>query len=497
MSSRFLTKVIVRIGGIKNTGSPHDEQFQAGMRQVPSEGSVIKFDDTLLDRARGYLSETQRAVLLSSKLIDAGAQVPPCVDFVSILMLDHGHWYLQTVCPSFDITEIGDLSPPSQWIFACLVRTVSACYESVSRQLQGFPVSALQYHLSAERLTNEINVSQKSLRHRFILSLTVGGSTSMLEALLFHGLSMGDLSTYYLEKATERKRLDMAYLLFNYGASLSLETSTHLLELARADLKKLLLDPRKSEAFCHLLRRTLESCGPLQEISNEHAIFESLIRIFQTALLQSKTQYVCSSKSSFDSSTSNVIIRLLLEAGLFRDSKLPARYWSFNLLLLTNDTIDESPLTLAIYARNAYAIGLLLKFGYDVDESISCVNDANKCDCMEHKGTPLMYAIWLRFTEAVAILLEAGADVTKMGARGQTAPELAKVCLSAPIAQESIVCTKDTCLGDCVDNTGSRHRIFTMICANVKTSRGKTYEEFIDTFKNLSLLRFASKLTAY
>ncbi len=283
-------------------------------------------------------------------------------------MSDHGLWYLQNICPTLDITELGDLSPPSQWIFACLVRTVSACYDSVSRQLQGFPANALQSYISAEHLANEINSSHETLRHRFLLSLTVGGSTPMLEALLFCGLSMGDLAPYYLGKATERKRLDMVYLLFSYGASLSLETSTQLLEHARPDLKTLLLDPRKSEAFCYLLRQTLESCGPLQEINHEHAIFESLIRIFQTALLQSKTQFTCSSKSSTDSSTSNVIIRLLLEAGLFRDSKLPARYWSFSLSLLTNDTIDESPLTLAIYTRNAYAIRLLLKCGYDVDE---------------------------------------------------------------------------------------------------------------------------------
>ena len=41
--------------------------------------------------------------------------------------------------------------------------------------------------------------------------------------------------------------------------------------------------------------------------------------------------------------------------------------------------------------------------------------------CVECKGTPLKYAVWLGIVEAVATLLAAGADVIKMGAQGQTA----------------------------------------------------------------------------
>ena len=76
----------------------------------------------------------------------------------------------------------------------------------------GVPVNALQFYISAGRLTDEINRSHESLRHRFLLNLSVGGSISILEVLLFHGLLLGDPSTYYFEKATKRGRLDIAFL---------------------------------------------------------------------------------------------------------------------------------------------------------------------------------------------------------------------------------------------------------------------------------------------
>lgn len=344
-------------------------------------------------------------------------------------MSDHGLWYLQSICPNFDITEIEGLPPPSQWIFACLVRTVPACYESVSRQLQGFPVNALQFYTSTERVTDEINSSQEFFRHRFLLSLSVGGSPSMLERLIFHGLSMGDLSTYYLEKATKRGRghMDMAHLLLSHGAFLSLETSTTLLEYTKPELKTLLRDPSKLEIFFRFLMRALDSSGPLQEIDDQHAIFGRLVPIFQRALLQSKRQHVDYDTPSSDDCTCNKVVRLLLEAGLFRDLKLPARYWSFH------DCVKQSPLTLAIYVRNVYAIGLLLKNGYDVDGVHASKSKFFSCE--EARGTPLTYAVWLGYTEAVTILLEAGADVTKMGALGQTAAEMAKICFLLPCAK--------------------------------------------------------------
>lgn len=385
----------------------------------------MESDNIPIDRARGYLSETQRAIRLSSNLVGAGAQLPASIDFASILMSDHGLWYLQNVCPTFDITEIGNLSPPSQWIFACLVRTVSACYESVSRQLQGFPIYALQFYVSAERLTNEINSSDESLRHRFLLSLSVSGSASMLDALLFHGLSLADLLPYYFEKATERGRLTMAHLLLKYGASLSLETSTRLLVHMKHDLKSPLLNPIVSEAFCHFLERALRLLGALQEHDGEHPIFESLVLIFQKALLQSRSQLINYSESSSEDYPPNRVVRLLLEAGLFRDSKLPASYWSLNLEFLTSDSIDESPLTLTIYVRNIYAVRLLIKYGYDINEVNHGLHfNTLGCNCVEHRGTPLTYAIWLGFIEVVSVLLEAGADVTKEGPQNQTVLEM-------------------------------------------------------------------------
>lgn len=408
--------------------------------------------------------------MLTSKLIDVGAHLPVSINFTSILMNDYGLWYLQSICPGFDITEIESLSPTSQWIFACLVRTVPACYESVSHQLQGYPVKALEFYISAERLATEINSSQEHFRHRFLLSLSVGGSASMLEALLFYGLSMGDLSTYYFEKAIGRGRTDVAYLLLKYSASSSLETSTRLLEHVRRDLKRFLWDSRKSEAFCDILVRTLRLAGPLQELDDEHTIFESLIRIFGDALLHSATQHINYGTSRSDDSTCNRVVRLLLEAGLYRDSKLPAIYWSIHLVQIA-DYKNESPLTLAIYVHNLFAIRLLLNNGYDVNE----VHIDGTSDCMERKGTPLIYAIWLGLTEAVALLLEAGAEVTNMGPGGQTAPEMAEKCVSLPISQMSTIGLEDR-----ENIVGSRHQIFTMVCVNLEMKHGKKYEDFIE-----------------
>lgn len=459
------------------------------MPQSLSRVGVLESDDILLDRVHCYLSEIQRAIWLSSNLVGAGAQLPASIDFASILMSDHGLWYLQNVCPTFDITEIGTLSPPSQWIFACLVRTMSACYESVSRQLQGFPMYALQFYVSAERLTNEINSSPESLRHRFLLSLSVGGSTSMLDALLFHGLSLGDLSTYYFEKAIERGRFTMAHLLLKYGASLSLETSTRLLVQLKHDMKTPLLNPRMSEAFCLFLERLLRPFRPLQELDGEHPVFESLVRIFQRALLESRSKFIKYSESNGDDQSPNRVVRLLLEAGLFRDSKLPALYWSLNLLFLTSDNIDESPLTLAISVRNVYAVRLLIKYGYDVNEVHPGIRTEG-CGCIEHKGTPVTYAIWLGFNEVVSVLLEAGADVTKQGLQSQTALEMAKICVSIPGARGTIGYAKDIDLKDFKDDTGSRERIFAMVCADLKTKRGTKYEDYEYIFRS-SCLRFA------
>ena len=470
------------------------------MPQPLSRGSVLESDDILLDRSHGYLLETQRAIMLSSNLIGAGAQLPASIDFASILMSDHGLWYLQNICPNFDITEIADSSQPNQWIYSCLVRTVPACYESVSRQLQGFPVNTLQFHNSPDRLANEINSSHESLRHRFLLSLTVGGSTSMIDALLFHGLSLGELSTYYFEQAYKRRRLNMAFLLLSYEASLSLEMLTRLLGYMKPDFPTLLLDPSKSEAFYHFLERALDFLSPLQELSDDDAIFESLVRIYQTVLLQPKPQHDTYRKSSSDDYVPNKVVKILLEAGLFRDSRLPVRYWLFDLRSLTDAKNFESPLTLAIYARNTYAIKLLLKNGYDVDEIRHHFD--GYCNCMEHKGTPLTYAIWLGCGEAVAVLLEAGADVMKMGPQSQTAAEMAQLCLSTlMIIRDLKGCPQRKDLENRHDDMGSRRRIFDMVCANLHSTYGKDYAFMIDEMHRLQpwipFKRLAGILIAY
>ena len=366
---------------------------------------------------------------------------------------------------------------------------MSACYESVIRQLQGYPRNAIQSYISAERLTNKINDSHESLRHRFLLSLSVGGSASMLEPLLFHGLSMGDLSTYYCEKAAEHRRLDMTYLWCSYGAFLSQETSIRLLKHMEHSIRTVLLKPRESQVFGHVLERTLKSCGRLQELGDEHTVFGPLVRIFQSALLPSKSQRLPGSKSDSDDHISNKIVRLLLEAGLFRDSQLPTDYWSLDLRLLTNDNIYESPLTLAISVHNTYTIRLLIENGYNVNEVYR--NYANSHGCTLQKGTPLMYAIWLGFVEVVTILLEAGADVTTIGMVGQTAPDMAKVCLSCPKAAE---------LQDRENDMESRQRIFAMVCANLVNKHGKSCEDFLDTVEQITgslLSEYAGTPIAY
>lgn len=211
--------------------------------------------------------------------------------------------------------------------------------------------------------------------------------------------------------------------------------------------------------------------GPLQEFDDEHDIFKSLIRIFQTALLQSKSQHIRYSRSSSDDYIPNKVVRLLLEAGLFRDSKLPARFWSYNLRFPTNENIDESPLTLAVYMRHVYAIKLLLRNGYHVNELHHYSRSIEDCCCMENKGTPLTHAIWLEFTEVVTVLLEAGADVIKRGPQDQTALPMAKGCVSTSIAKGLPGRAKDGSLEDCEDEIGSRDRIFTMVCAELRINK--------------------------
>lgn len=52
------------------------EQSSVDVHQPLSKASVMQPDDILFDGAGAYLSETQRTIMLSSALIDAGAQLP-------------------------------------------------------------------------------------------------------------------------------------------------------------------------------------------------------------------------------------------------------------------------------------------------------------------------------------------------------------------------------------------------------------------------------------
>ena len=360
-------------------------------------------------------------------------------------------------------------------------------------------MNALRFYTSAERLTNEINSSHESLRHRFLLSMSVGGSTSMVEALTENGLSMGDLSIYYYEKALERGRLKMAYLLLSNRGFSSLETSIRHIEHMAPNFRKLLNDPSKSKTFCRILARALEPLGPLQKLDDKHAIFLSLVMIFQDALLESNVQLSDGSRSSSNAYTCNAVVRLLLEAGLFRDSKLPAYYWS-RLLFVNNRAFYESPLTLAIFVRNAYAVRLLLQNGYDADEVY--YYQVGGLPCMEYEGSPLTYATWLGFADAVTILLEAGADVTKKGSLGQTAPEMAKTCVSFLDAILPVGCCRCDGFERIKEEKFSRHEIATVIFANLETRHGMNYENFIcatqrDHIEDLALKLAGRSITCF
>lgn len=148
--------------------------------------------------------------------------------------------------------------------------------------------------------------------------------------------------------------------------------------------------------------------------------------------------------------------------------------------------------------RNVYAIGLLLKNGYDVDEVYP--SKSHFLSCEEARGTPLTYAVWLGYTEAVTILLEAGADVTKIGALAQTAAEMAKKCFSLPSANKYMGCAKGTGVEDRGNDTSSRHRIFTIICADLKATHGIKYDDLIAAIERRlpsgSCLRYAGILLA-
>ncbi|KAM0800790.1 hypothetical protein BDR22DRAFT_850547 [Usnea florida] len=260
----------------------------------------------------------------------------------------------------------------------------------------------------------------------------------------------------------------------------------------RPHFKRFLRDPSKSETFCNCLAQVLDSCGPLQELDDEHPLFESLVLLFQQVLLLSSEEQT-SIASNSDDGICNRIIGLLLEAGLFRDSKLPARYWSFHDLLCNND-MNNSPLMLAIYVRNVYAVKLLLQNGYDVDEVHRSVDTSN---CMENRGTPLTFAVWLGFIEAVTLLLLAGADVTKFAVLGQTATEMSGKCLSLPTPRDYKGIAEFIDFKDRKDEHSVRRLIFNMVCADLEAKHGMQYNQFIDTIYRRSrrgpCLRYADR----
>lgn len=77
----------------------------------------------------------------------------------------------------------------------------------------------------------------------------------------------------------------------------------------------------------------------------------------------------------------------------------------------------------------------------------------------------------------------------KEGPQNQTALEMAKICVSTP-SEGTTGYARDTDLEDFDDDTGSRERIFAMVCADLKAKHGKKYEDYEYIYR-FSTLRFA------
>ena len=429
--------------------------------------NLVWSDHWLLDRTPGFWSETKRAIKISNGLLAAGAVPPASLDLASVLMGDHGLWYLESVCANFDILDIEEFPPPSRWIVICLFRTVRCCYDGMIRQLEGFPVQKLEYYTNLERLTNEINKSPDSFRLYFLLSLSIGGTVQMMEPLIMGGLDISNDATYLLERALQRQNLGTATLLLNHGASLPLDVGAQFLRKLLSSItefkrSKIMID---LEGFHLFLGPFLEAVGDLRELPSNHSVLKELDRIFLATVASTDLnafhkifveRHPCLDK----------IARLLIESGLFHRLRQPIDYWH------QSETPLHSPLMVAMASNNVHVVDLLLKNGYEVDELLP----PDAPDWTECNTPPMMYAINLGSLEIVKLLLEAGADVTKQPRMGhpawmESASLIERQRHSRSKTTDQLgVSNQDIC--ESVDE-----QIFKMICANLKLKHCIDYEQ--------------------
>jgi hypothetical protein len=362
----------------------------------PSDLALLKRDHPEFDDSYPW------AVKFSHTCLAAGANIPQYIDMATVLVGPIGYDYIVEICSGFDVTLLDDFRRSDLWILASIIRTVPSVYRNFQRQLETFPGQRLQHYISIESQVREINSAEESLRHRFLLSLSTGGTTAMFEPLLASGVDLGRRATYYFEWAAIKRNIDVALCLLDYGAKPSLE---FVIDFCRHDHRTVLESRRQSKYFARLLQRLLDAVGPLGNIHISSELWYGLVRIFTHATIMSEPDRTWK-VSEFYISNCVDIIRVLLEAGLLYNSRLPRT--TTHVAIGKHGGWAGSGLILAIDLQSFAVVDLLLKHGYDVEETSPYAN------------IPLKYAVELGLSDHVRILLDNGARVMSMTGGGRT-----------------------------------------------------------------------------
>ncbi|KAL6719951.1 hypothetical protein ACLMJK_001872 [Lecanora helva] len=397
----------------------------------------------------------------ATSLLLAGVDLPHSVDLELILNSPEGLKFLQGICCAFDISHIEDLSTQDLWVLACVTRTMPGCNARFLRELKRISLHAQRRLLQSfdlDQQVKEINTSPEEHRRRFILSLSVGGSRSMLGSLLAAGLDLGRLKNHYFMCAIMKGNVGTANALLDHGADIDLESVS---QLARK-LKHLMRREEKTEDLLTLLPRMLAAVSPLHGVPIAHSIFDGLVcaLIYAINLSRPKT---ASREVKDRNHIYTQIIGLLLGAGLLRDGKLPRS---------TNEVATwkyggwaGSALTLAVDLQNLDALKLLLKYGYDLEET----------DLSGH-DTPIMAAIRLGLVNHVAALLASGADISRVTRDGWQVWEIAALYNTGEHPRIETPITKH--YGGCcwpdpeIINEGHDSQILAIMHASLKRKRG-------------------------
>ena len=446
---------------------------------VLTDGRIHGFDllesfDRLLKRYFGSWFQTNQGARISMRLLSAGVELPASVDLASLLMAEQGLSYLQKICAGFDISEVETLTPPSRWIVVCLFRTVPSCYDSIIRQLQGFPAHTLEYYTDLRRLISEINTSQESFRNYFLLSLSVGGTTRTVEPLVTAALELGAHAPYFVEQALKHNNTDVALLFLKFGTVLSPDTAIPIVSVI---LEKLghSQATRSAGRVSEFLEVILKMLDPLPELQHDHQMLEILDRFFVSSLYSTNPSVQHSESGDRDPGDDRVS-RMLIEAGLYHSLRSSEHYWN------EEATPTHTPLMLAIALKRTSIIRLLLEHGYDANELLP----PGAPDYTECFTPPLSYAIWLGLPDIVKVLLQAGADVTKKGRSGIPPWRISAACCekSHPrFADANLGSRFEEAVSEIIDT-----QIFTEIRSHLDYNKRPTYRE-LDAEWQMSVAR--------